>query len=282
MSELSEPSKCPPSEETKSKRRIVSPETRAKLSAAHKGRTHSLEHRLRNSLARKGKSFTPETRAKLKLARRGKTPNKGKTHSLEARAKMSLARRGKPKSLEMRARLSATNKGHSHNKGEVRTIEQRARISVGVRESWARMDAKNKKERMHSLWAGRNYSIPNKCEQALDALLQELFPGEYRYCGDSSIFIGGKCPDFINVNGKKQVVELFGDYWHEPGSEPARIAHFKSYGFDCVIIWESELRVFSKDLITQKIEAETGSHSRSDYAVGGLLGGYASRKVMGG
>jgi hypothetical protein len=57
------------------------------------------------------KPHSPETRAKIGAAQRGK---KRKPHSLETRAKMSIARRGKPKSLEHRAKIGASQIG-KHN-----------------------------------------------------------------------------------------------------------------------------------------------------------------------
>lgn len=85
---------------------------------------------------------------------------------------------------------------------------------------------------------------PNKLETQLIQLInQNNLP--YKYVGDGSFILGNKNPDFINYNGKKQVIELFGQYWHtEPMiSQPIqeRIDLFKSYGFECLIIWDYEL-----------------------------------------
>ena len=78
-------------------------------------------------------------------------------------------------------------------------------------------------------------------EQLMEHLLDELFPGEYEYVGDGQLIIGGKCPDFANVNGKKKLIEVFGDYWHAGQDPQERIDFFCQYGFDCLVIWESEL-----------------------------------------
>mgnify|MGYP001575521473 CR=1 FL=1 len=66
-----------------------SPETRAKIGAASKGKTLSFEHRARIGAAQKGKTLSPEHRAKIRLARIGKT------HSPETRANMSAAQRSR-------------------------------------------------------------------------------------------------------------------------------------------------------------------------------------------
>jgi len=82
---------------------------------------------------------------------------------------------------------------------------------------------------------------PNEAELQLGRVLDSLFPGEYRYVGDFSFWIDGKNPDFVNVNGKKKIVELFGDYWHKKEDEGRRVQHFKRFGFDTLIVWQSEL-----------------------------------------
>jgi group I intron endonuclease len=78
--------------------------TRAKLSAANKGKTRAVEHGNKLSAALKGKPLTAETRAKLSAA------NKGKTHSDETREKMSASLKGRLHSLEACEKLSASLK----------------------------------------------------------------------------------------------------------------------------------------------------------------------------
>jgi predicted DNA-binding protein YlxM (UPF0122 family) len=89
---------------------------------------------------------------------------------------------------------------------------------------------------------------PNKVERKLDAIIQEYFP-QFKYNGDGSlgVVLAHLVPDWVNVNGKKQVIELFGDYWHKKSdlgwnkSELGRIMAYNSIGYDTVIIWEHEL-----------------------------------------
>lgn len=104
---------------------------------------------------------------------------------------------------------------------------------------------------------------PNKSELAFDALLQVNFPGEYRFNGDYSqgVTLGGLIPDWINVNGKKQVIELFGDYWHDgkrikvswKSTEFGRNAIFSQLGFECLIVWGNELK--SPDDLVKRIRS---------------------------
>jgi very-short-patch-repair endonuclease len=101
---------------------------------------------------------------------------------------------------------------------------------------------------------------PNKLEVFLNSLLEKHFPGEFIFNGDLSqgVLLGGLVPDFINVNGKKQVIELFGDYWHDEkqnipwkSTEFGRKAVFSQLGFECLVIWEHELE--SPDEVIKKI-----------------------------
>lgn len=83
---------------------------------------------------------------------------------------------------------------------------------------------------------------PNKPETFLINLLNGLMPNEYKYVGNGEVIIAGKNPDFVNVNGQKKIIELFGDYWHRGQNPEDRINTFKPYGWDTLVIWERELK----------------------------------------
>lgn len=83
---------------------------------------------------------------------------------------------------------------------------------------------------------------PTKPELELQRILEELLPDEYKYVGDWQFVLGGKSPDFMNVNGQKKLIEMYGDYWHSEDEVQPRINHFKEYGFDTLIVWEHELQ----------------------------------------
>jgi group I intron endonuclease len=96
---------------------VVSAETRVKISAAQKGKTHSPEHCEKIGAAHKGMTRSPEACAKMSAAAKGKTISpetkakmstaiKGKTHSSEACAKISAAFKGKTRSPEDCAKMS--------------------------------------------------------------------------------------------------------------------------------------------------------------------------------
>ncbi len=81
---------------------------------------------------------------------------------------------------------------------------------------------------------------PNKLEINLGLFLQTHFPNEWEYIGDGKFVIGGKLPDYININ-KKKIIELYGDYWHRNDNPQDRINLFKQYGYTTLVIWEHEM-----------------------------------------
>jgi hypothetical protein len=96
------------------------------------------------------------------------------------------------------------------------------------------------KESQERLRIARN-AKPNKPESFLCKILDEMYPGQWRYTGDLSLIIDGKCPDFVNCNGQKKIIEFWGDYWHKGQNPQDRIDTFKPFGFDTLVIWEHEL-----------------------------------------
>lgn len=65
-----------------------------------------------HSESQKGKHLSEEAKAKMSAAHKGKSPwNKGKNHSEETCLKISAAHKGKPLSAEHKTKISAANKG---------------------------------------------------------------------------------------------------------------------------------------------------------------------------
>lgn len=109
---------------------------------------------------------------------------------------------------------------------------------------------KNAKNRAKEWWKDKEFqekmqesrhTFPNQPETQLFNILQVLFPNEYQYTGNFSNWINGKNPDFTHIEEKK-VIELFGDYWHQGEDPNIRINHFNESGYECLIIWEHELK----------------------------------------
>jgi hypothetical protein len=80
-------------------------------------------------------------------------------------------------------------------------------------------------------------------QSASEEILANLLPKSiWEYSGSGTWVLRGRCPDFVNVNGRKQVIELFGDYFHSEDEVQPTITHYESCGFTCLIVWENELR----------------------------------------
>lgn len=117
------------------------------------------------------------------------------------------------------------------------------------------LDFDLQEKRLRKVHIGANRH-PTKPESELLSLLQ-INNLPYKYVGDGQLIIKGCNPDFVNVDGKKKLIELFGFYWHaekEGGiGKTEKIQFYKSLGFDCLIVWDYELDNPSK--LLEKITA---------------------------
>ena len=95
---------------------------------------------------------------------------------------------------------------------------------------------------------------PTKPEVILNKSLESIYPGEFVYNGNNAGVVLGKCiPAFVNINGKKQVIDLFGCYWHcckvcgykdrqqRRSKDNARLKSLHELGWNSLVIWEHEL-----------------------------------------
>ncbi len=106
---------------------------------------------------------------------------------------------------------------------------------------------------------------PNIQEKKLQQLIEELnLP--YKYTGNGTAVINNCIPDFVNVNGQKKCIEMFGDYWHgekltgrsNKEEEEYRKNIFAEHGYKTLIIWEHELKDENNVLLKlKKFEEET-------------------------
>jgi len=173
---------------------------------------------------------------------------KGKAQTEETRRKIALARLGSHASDEAKRKMSINRKG----KIPYKAIE-------AVRAKW--QDAEWRQRQVEAISRSCTKK-PNKPELKLQAILDKYFPDEWQYTGDGFHIIGGFAPDFTNCNGKKQLIELFGDYWHSSLASPdwhqtelGKIMSYNSLGYRCLIIWEHELKDLTEQQIAKKIKA---------------------------
>lgn len=93
-------------------------------------------------------------------------------------------------------------------------------------------------------------------EMIVDTYLNSHFPNEWKYngCRNHNVVINGKIPDFININGKKEVIEVFGRYWHKEDEVEPLKSHYSKFGFNCIVIWENECNNLDRVFGNSKIE----------------------------
>jgi len=189
----------------------------------------------------------------------------GRKHTTESKFRISEGCRGKG--------LGESNGMFTHYLNRW-SLEKKARHSKIVSQITQSEETKVKKSQsVRSLWQdpefrekqllaiGRGLRIfPNKPETILLNLLNEMYYGEWKYTGDLSFIINGKNPDFVNINGKKLIIELFGDYWHQNEDPQKRIDVFKMYGWDTIVIWEHELEDMNN--VVRKIKDFVGKEIR--------------------
>jgi G:T-mismatch repair DNA endonuclease (very short patch repair protein) len=194
------------------------------------------------------KKIAKENCRKVGFSNRGKVGhNTGKHHSNESKKKIGKKSKEIWSNTEYKKRMSEIHKKHP-------TKYWLGKKRIDFKKLWG-----NKKFREKMLLAQRNGMkiTPNKPERKLNELLTNLFPNEYKINVKGEVMIlGGKIPDFINVNGQKKVIEMFGDWFHSKewikkhgcyeDTEKGRIKHFKKLGWDTLIVWEHELKDIDK------------------------------------
>jgi len=178
-----------------------------------------------------------QTKAITKGANRSETKAKQRevNNRPEVKKKRSEARKKLWKNSDWRKRQIKLIK-RTINQPEVREKKSRARKKLWQDPEYVRKQMK------------AYHVTPNKVEMELDKLLQQILSNEYKYVGSGEFILAGKCPDFVNVNGQKKLIELYGDYWHQGETGEDRKALFRKYGYQTLIVWEHEL----EDIVSLK------------------------------
>jgi hypothetical protein len=234
------------------------------------GRHHTLETRLRLSEIAKNRKASDETKKHLSESHMGEKNHMfGKKHTEETKQKISDVKQGcAPTRLgakhkeESIIKMSNVKLGNHYSAGHVVSEEAKSRISKLKNGKHMSLETRQKMSKSRiKQWQNPEYREhtvktshlaqnihPNKPETIIGNMLDNLFPNNWKFVGDGSVVIEGYNPDFININGKKQIIEFFGDYWHGEKArtyqetEPGRIELFKKYGYNTLVIWGKELK----------------------------------------
>jgi len=115
---------------------------------------------------------------------------------------------------------------------------------------WA--DPEKREKRIRATWEG-SHRRPTGTEQIIiDVITEYGLPYKYVGCGD--FLLEGKNPDFVNVNGEKKIIEVFGEFWHDKNDEQERKDFFAKYGFKTLVLWHKDIVKASHEAITQRIK----------------------------
>jgi hypothetical protein len=196
--------------------------------------------------------YTKETINKMSQTRKlkysgNKHPWYGKHHTEETRKKMSESAKKKIFTDEHRINISKSGMGRKWSDETRKKLDGRCMTGKQHTEETKR----NHSMLMKILWKDDEYIkklmsarhiFPNKPETFILSILDNTYPGEWKYTGDFSFMINGKNPDFVNCNGQKKIIELYGDYWHRNDNPQDRMDLFAKFGYQTLIIWESELK----------------------------------------
>jgi len=216
------------------------------------GKHHSAETKLKMSESRKGKKHSAETKQKIGKSHEGKKLSE--EHKQRIGAANKISKKGKKFSENHKKHLSESHIGMTDRH---HSTETKLKMSVVVKRKWQNIEYR--KKMIKSIMSGATTSTPNKKEKQLLNILNNLFPNEYKFVGSGELIINGKVPDFVNTNGQKKIIELFGDYWHSEARvkkskkkhEKERIDAFSPFGYQTLIIWEYELK--NINVLTQKL-----------------------------
>lgn len=253
----------------------VSDEARQKMGTAQKERPrcpHTLETRRKISVAKMGHLVSPETRAKISETSKGRLHSVDAKHSIadatkkswqnsETRARRIAGLRNIPRSPETRAKQHLIMKARYSDK------VSRQRLSEKTKRQFADPEAKRKWiERIREVRAASQHRT--EPERVFEDICKQLnLP--FTYTGNGAFWVEDINPDFVDSNGHKVAVDIFGDYWHTPlfrrkalrpkFTEAIRKETMKKYGWRLVIFWESELKLpDAKERIIKKLGATYG------------------------
>jgi G:T-mismatch repair DNA endonuclease (very short patch repair protein) len=162
--------------------------------------------------------------------------------------------RGIPKSEEMKRKASLAKMGDKNPMrdpvhAKKMAASKRGKPNPKLREFWRL----HHDEQIMRMMVGE-HKKPNKLERRLIELINRNgLP--FRYVGNWEFMVAGKCPDFVSIDGKKLLIELFGNYWHTVKAREMveeRVDRFRKHSFETLVLWEKEMN--DEQLIVDKIQ----------------------------
>jgi len=194
----------------------------------------------------------------------------GKVHSEEFKEKISKKFKGKHHSIQ-----TEFKKGILHLNQRVKFDEQKAielyKNGNSIKDVSTQLGFKNVSTRIANLiknlklsrhkrtiktkekmsksrieWMKNNIIFkPTQPEKICINLINQLnIP--YKYTGDGKFWLENRNPDFVNYNGQKKIIEVYGDYWHNRPDQIEKdkktLEIYSKHGYNTLIIWEKEFK----------------------------------------
>lgn len=165
----------------------------------------------------------------------------------------------------------AIRKNTDHNQYVEWTKERRNNHILAIRKYWSTPESRQlASNRMLKLLASGwrpnisglgTMKFPTNPEKKLMNFINIACPNQYEYVGTNKVTFktesGNIKPDFLHKERNK-VIEMFGDYWHRGEDSQDRVNKFAQIGFDCLVIWEHELKEKTEDELVFTIQNFTG------------------------
>ena len=146
----------------------------------------------------------------------------------------------------------------SGNKGKKASIESRKKYSEAAKKYWenplsrekASVSSKKNWENPEFIKKVRARRTPSGLEiKFIDLIVENNW--NLIYVGDFQLNIGRKFPDFWD--GDKKLIEVFGYYHKDKNEAQQKIEHYKRFGYDCLVVWASDLNKNKKDGTIQNV-----------------------------
>ena len=193
-----------------------------------------------SKLGKKRQPFSEEWKENLRKSSKELWKNKEYRNKILSKSGFGIL--NKDKKFQEK-RLKAIKEWHLNNK------EKNAKIFLRLNK-----DENFIKKRLKGLC-----KKPTKPERYLITLIKEnSLP--YKYVGNGKKIIGGLNPDFVDINGKRKIIEVFNRFWHQDyknvdykRTEIGRINFFNNIGYSCLIIWDDEINKDNKEIVLNKI-----------------------------
>ena len=234
-----------------------SPEHIEKVRAANTGKSLSIEHVEKLRMINLLRYQDPAERERTRIATK-------QAFIDNPSIKVRQAEATKLRMSDPVIRKACTGKLIEYAKSETHRVAQ----SEVARKLWQNPEFRAKRiATQKKIWRANDFEVmkkmmlancisPNKPETSVLNILNELYPNEWKFTGDGQVIIDGLNPDFVNTNGKKLIIEVFGNYWHRQNVKPYRVNEgrvdvYAQYGYKTLIIWEHETK--NPEVLRRKI-----------------------------